>query len=626
MNISEFRQQYPQYEDVSDQDLAKSLHKKYYNDVSYDEFANKFGVSKQDKMSSPMAAISAFNARAGDLPHGLLQPILESGFLGDRVKQASKDFAAQRESDYQQAVEADPTRAKIAGLLGSIGSTIPVAANPGTFASTLPRLIGAGVAQGAATGFGQYVPEGGSRLLNTGIGAVLAGAIPAGFAGVGKALSLVKKPVDYVAKNVLSGVDEKAALAAKEAGERLGVNLTPAEASGSPLAGAAQGRLGVTDEGALKLQSFSEQRKGQEKAAIQNLLNEISPNAAPAANKVRDVAQTVISKEEKVLRDTAKPFYEAAYAQEIPQDKLAGLLDDGIIARSFARVTKDPIYSNEIKNSPANSIKVLDYVKRDIDDAIGAAKRTGANNEARMMLDSKSKLLNVLDSVSEDYKAARNIYSEGAAPLNQLKESNLGKISELNDRQLKNVSKTIFDPSQTDIKVMRNLRDKISKQSPDAWNRIVRNEMERRLDNTQATGSSFYNGVLKSDRNFNQFMIAVEKIPGAQQKLSDMREAFKNIINPVTPRTASRLAKSSLDVPRTAPEYIKKAAEKLAGGKFDKAAIDIITSGKWDKELARIRSTKSSATKAQMYANLLSKASTVGAANTANEIFKKENQ
>jgi hypothetical protein len=46
MNIQQFRQQYPQYNDISDMDLAKKLHAKNYSDMSFDDFANRFGITK----------------------------------------------------------------------------------------------------------------------------------------------------------------------------------------------------------------------------------------------------------------------------------------------------------------------------------------------------------------------------------------------------------------------------------------------------------------------------------------------------------------------------------------------------------------------------------------------------
>lgn len=44
MNIGEFRRQYPQYDDMSDADLARSLHSKHYSDMPEADFMRQFGV------------------------------------------------------------------------------------------------------------------------------------------------------------------------------------------------------------------------------------------------------------------------------------------------------------------------------------------------------------------------------------------------------------------------------------------------------------------------------------------------------------------------------------------------------------------------------------------------------
>jgi len=53
MNLSEFRQTYPDYNDLSDEDLTQSLHQKYYSDLSYDEFRKKFVVAQEQEPSPP---------------------------------------------------------------------------------------------------------------------------------------------------------------------------------------------------------------------------------------------------------------------------------------------------------------------------------------------------------------------------------------------------------------------------------------------------------------------------------------------------------------------------------------------------------------------------------------------
>ena len=51
MNIQEFRQKYPEYNDMSDKDLADKFHGKYYSDIPKDEFYTKFGISAEKPTS-----------------------------------------------------------------------------------------------------------------------------------------------------------------------------------------------------------------------------------------------------------------------------------------------------------------------------------------------------------------------------------------------------------------------------------------------------------------------------------------------------------------------------------------------------------------------------------------------
>lgn len=43
-SIAEVRQKYPQYQDLSDNQLATALHKKYYSDMPYEDFSQKIGL------------------------------------------------------------------------------------------------------------------------------------------------------------------------------------------------------------------------------------------------------------------------------------------------------------------------------------------------------------------------------------------------------------------------------------------------------------------------------------------------------------------------------------------------------------------------------------------------------
>ena len=67
MNISEIREKYPQYQDMSDNDLAQALHSKYYADMPFKEFASKVGMEapKERSMGESLARQVGLTARAG---------------------------------------------------------------------------------------------------------------------------------------------------------------------------------------------------------------------------------------------------------------------------------------------------------------------------------------------------------------------------------------------------------------------------------------------------------------------------------------------------------------------------------------------------------------------------------
>ena len=52
MNISEIRKKYPQYSDLSDQQVADGLHKKFYSDIPINEFYGKIGLTQAQPINN----------------------------------------------------------------------------------------------------------------------------------------------------------------------------------------------------------------------------------------------------------------------------------------------------------------------------------------------------------------------------------------------------------------------------------------------------------------------------------------------------------------------------------------------------------------------------------------------
>ena len=58
--IAEIRQQFPDYDDMSDADLARSLHSKFYPDMSPNEFNAKIGFEPSKVEDVAKSGASAF--------------------------------------------------------------------------------------------------------------------------------------------------------------------------------------------------------------------------------------------------------------------------------------------------------------------------------------------------------------------------------------------------------------------------------------------------------------------------------------------------------------------------------------------------------------------------------------
>lgn len=70
--IAEVRSQYPQYGDLSDEQLAGALHKKFYADMPYADFTAKIGLKSTQPEKPPVTMGDRVNAAVGGVNRGLL--------------------------------------------------------------------------------------------------------------------------------------------------------------------------------------------------------------------------------------------------------------------------------------------------------------------------------------------------------------------------------------------------------------------------------------------------------------------------------------------------------------------------------------------------------------------------
>lgn len=76
ISLQEFRKQYPQYEDIDDEQLASKLHAKYYSDIPKEQFYSQIGVTKEAQQKGLKGIGLDIWAGAKEAPGALLQGLL----------------------------------------------------------------------------------------------------------------------------------------------------------------------------------------------------------------------------------------------------------------------------------------------------------------------------------------------------------------------------------------------------------------------------------------------------------------------------------------------------------------------------------------------------------------------
>lgn len=198
MNLQEFRQKYPQYNEVDNDTLVNKLHNKYYSKVPKETFYEKIGYQPKEAESPLISGAKGFTTKFDRVFHGILQPLLESGYLGKNISESSKNVAKEREKGYEEAKRLNPKATTAGSFMGELGLQLPgmVAGGGGLLSSVLAGGLG-----GAARGAAEYAQPNESRTkkaISEGLTGAAFGALPA----IGsKALKTGKSGLEY-ARNI----------------------------------------------------------------------------------------------------------------------------------------------------------------------------------------------------------------------------------------------------------------------------------------------------------------------------------------------------------------------------------------------------------------------------------------
>lgn len=219
INMKQIRQKYPQYNDLSDQQLSDALYQKYYSDMPKQDFYSKIGMSNAAKKQPRESLLSKIGKGAEEFGLGALQSGAEAGraihqlgagvlnkLFGTNLQTPEGSFFVGPAAGMEKTL---PAKA------GEMAGTIASAAIPGAAvgrlteaAPLLTRLLGYGGAA-AATQPGGVAPR------------IEAGLLGAGGGAADYMTGILRKLPAYVSPKSLGKLIEKTAENQKKIGSNL---------------------------------------------------------------------------------------------------------------------------------------------------------------------------------------------------------------------------------------------------------------------------------------------------------------------------------------------------------------------------------------------------------------------
>lgn len=286
--------------------------------------------------------------------------------------------------------------------------------------------------------------------------------------------------------------------AAQEATKETGIPLFKAQQTGIPAQLEKQSFVAQLPAGT---RSAVEGLKAQNKAAgdaVENFLGQIAPDSAvvTGAENVRTAAQNAVAAKVMARKEVSSPIYKQAFRRQ-RQGKLDDINIDPLktkiseMIKQFdpnGQIAKNLQASLDKLNNAGGNLQKLHLAKTEIDQTINSFGADSVGNTTkRFMTDVKNDLTDQLVKQSPSYRAARDEFIRLSPPVTKIQESIVGKVANLKDDQLKQVSNKLFSPAETNPAVILNAKKAIQDVDPEAWSQIVRVELEKRLGSVKST-------------------------------------------------------------------------------------------------------------------------------------------
>jgi hypothetical protein len=422
---------------------------------------------------------------------------------------------------------------------------------------------------------------------------------------------------------------------ADEASNKTNIDLFQAQKTLNPTDLERQAFVAQLPAGAVKARESLGLQNRQSLDAVDSVLNSLAiPEATGSAAVVfRTAAQKAVETTKRIRREASSPIYKQAARRQ--REGNTGPIDTAQLQTKVSEMSKQFDQNGQIaKNLNAAAKKIssaggdlqkLHNAKLEIDQTINSfGEGAVGNTTKRFLTDVVKDLTDNLTTQSPSYRAAKAEFQRLSGPVNKIQDSQIGKIANMDDVQLKSAAKQIFDPSETNPEIIVSARKVINDADPAAWNAITRAEIERRMgriradigspNNIQAVEnipSQLFNSIFGNKKSRDVLYAAVD--PDTRSNLKYLETALKRATTgrPGGSQTAIRAEISQElkgGVAQSIRDFIRSPIDKsISVGEnamFDarvKALSNVLFDPSYKVEMKKLRGLNPESTAAKKY-------------------------
>jgi len=451
--IAEVRAKFPQYQDMSDTELAGALHAKFYPDMPADVFAEKIGLAPPEPVSvnnvarsfaTGVPVVGGLLNKANAATNAALAPVLNPLF--DKENQLQGESFGERYANSLEMQNAGDAKFAEQHPIVDTGAKLA-----GATAALVPAVTAAPTLFGAAGGLGTRVAAGGaSNAILGGTDAAVRGADPITGAIVGGALGAGLPVVGAVAKsvaspfisNILARINPEA-YAQRQVARAVMESGRPTSAIAQDVVDAAnegQGVFTLADalgnsgqrmlstvarapgEGRTNVVNVLEGRQGTQGRRITNALAEgfeAPETAAQTEARLTAARDTRADAAYGAVRNDARPVDltdAIAHADETlspgvnqiarPQSGIANDSAEAALQHFRDRLTDG--------RSMLTDFTAVQRVRGDLSDAVQKATRAGEGNKARLLGGLLRRVDQAMEGASEGHLAANREFAQAS--------------------------------------------------------------------------------------------------------------------------------------------------------------------------------------------------------------------